>query len=290
MAVRFVKPEWDQYAIYAAWAGLALRGPLHARTVARDRRLLPPAQRAVRRDRERQRPRLPRHPRRGELPVVPPEQAVGPDGEPAVHPVRSDGEAAQEPGLAGEVPRVRQDATASTASAARSTNTSTSRPRRWTVEYIDADKKPVEARQYQVQTYGTVVIEYKGRTERVTSAEEQDLTNGLVKVLNPQQEEGLFPPGPRREAIPRTPSATATARVEDALARRQLRGREARARAGEGRPRRRLGRRHRGTEDRPAAAGSRHAPAFPAEGRARARADRSARREDAADARARGAS
>ena len=24
LAVRFLKPEWDQYAIYAAWAGLAL--------------------------------------------------------------------------------------------------------------------------------------------------------------------------------------------------------------------------------------------------------------------------
>src|SRR4029453_11945963 len=24
LAVRFLKPEWDQYAIYAAWSGLAL--------------------------------------------------------------------------------------------------------------------------------------------------------------------------------------------------------------------------------------------------------------------------
>jgi ABC-type uncharacterized transport system involved in gliding motility auxiliary subunit len=39
------------------------------------------------------------------------------------------------------------------------------------VQYIDADKRPVEAKQYQVQSYGTVVLEYKGRTERVTSAE-----------------------------------------------------------------------------------------------------------------------
>ena len=53
--MRFVKPEWDQYAVYAAWAGSGVRGALHARTVARDRRLLPPAQRALRRHRQRQR-------------------------------------------------------------------------------------------------------------------------------------------------------------------------------------------------------------------------------------------
>src|SRR5690349_5711879 len=65
-------------------------------------------------------------------------------------------------------------------------------PSKVDVEYIDADKKPVEARQYQVQSYGTVVLEYKGRTEKVTSAEEQDLTGGLVKVLNPNKKKVYF--------------------------------------------------------------------------------------------------
>jgi ABC-type uncharacterized transport system involved in gliding motility auxiliary subunit len=65
-------------------------------------------------------------------------------------------------------------------------------PSKVAVEYIDADKKPVEARQYQVQSYGTVVVEYKGRTERVNSAEEQELTGGLVKVLNPNKKKVYF--------------------------------------------------------------------------------------------------
>jgi len=65
-------------------------------------------------------------------------------------------------------------------------------PSKVDVEYVDADKKPVEARQYQVQSYGTVVVEYKGRTERVTSAEEQDLTGGLVKVLSPNKKKVYF--------------------------------------------------------------------------------------------------
>ena len=60
------------------------------------------------------------------------------------------------------------------------------------VDYIDPDKKPVEAKQYNVETYGTVVVNYKGRTERVTSDNEQDLTNGLIKVINPQQHKVYF--------------------------------------------------------------------------------------------------
>jgi ABC-type uncharacterized transport system involved in gliding motility auxiliary subunit len=60
------------------------------------------------------------------------------------------------------------------------------------VEYIDADKRPVETKQYDVQQYGTVVIEYKGRTERVTSDGEQDLTNALIKVINPTHKKVYF--------------------------------------------------------------------------------------------------
>jgi ABC-type uncharacterized transport system involved in gliding motility auxiliary subunit len=65
-------------------------------------------------------------------------------------------------------------------------------PSKVNVEYVDVDKKPVETKQYQVQSYGTVVVEYKGRTERVTSAEEQDLTGGLVKVLSPNKKKVYF--------------------------------------------------------------------------------------------------
>ena len=43
-------------------------------------------------------------------------------------------------------------------------------------EYIDPDKKPTIAKQNQVQQYGTIVFNYKGRSERVTSDTEQDLS------------------------------------------------------------------------------------------------------------------
>lgn len=63
------------------------------------------------------------------------------------------------------------------------------------VEYIDAVKRPTAASQYQVQSLGTVVIEYDGRTERVTSDGEQELTNGLIKVIQGKQSKVYFVQG-----------------------------------------------------------------------------------------------
>src|SRR4030095_9242652 len=51
------------------------------------------------------------------------------------------------------------------------------------IEYIDADKEPFKAKQYEVQSYGTVVFEYEGRKERTTTTDEQRLTNALKKVV-----------------------------------------------------------------------------------------------------------
>ena len=63
------------------------------------------------------------------------------------------------------------------------------------VEYIDVDKQPVLANQNQVQAYGTVVLDYKGRTERVVSSDEQQLSNGLIKVITGQQRKVYFVQG-----------------------------------------------------------------------------------------------
>jgi ABC-type uncharacterized transport system involved in gliding motility auxiliary subunit len=52
-----------------------------------------------------------------------------------------------------------------------------------TVEYVDMERKPTLAGEAKVTAPGTVVIDYEGRTERVTSDGEQELTNGLIKVV-----------------------------------------------------------------------------------------------------------
>jgi ABC-type uncharacterized transport system involved in gliding motility auxiliary subunit len=64
-----------------------------------------------------------------------------------------------------------------------------------TTEYIDPDKKPTLAKQNQVQTYGTLVFNYKGRSERVTTDTEQDITNGIIKVVSGQQRKVYFTQG-----------------------------------------------------------------------------------------------
>ncbi len=63
------------------------------------------------------------------------------------------------------------------------------------VEYVDVDKQPVLATQNQVQSYGTVVFDYKGRTERIVSSDEQQLTNGLIKLITGQQRKVYFVQG-----------------------------------------------------------------------------------------------
>jgi gliding motility-associatede transport system auxiliary component len=69
-----------------------------------------------------------------------------------------------------------------------------------TTEYVDPDKKPAVARQNEVQQYGTIVFNYKGRTERVTitpgqDISEQDLTNAIIKAVSGQQRKVYFVQG-----------------------------------------------------------------------------------------------
>ena len=64
-----------------------------------------------------------------------------------------------------------------------------------TVEYIDADRQPLLARQYEIQTYGTIVFAYEGRVERVESDSEQDLTNALIKVVEGTEQTVYFVEG-----------------------------------------------------------------------------------------------
>ena len=63
---------------------------------------------------------------------------------------------------------------------------------RVTVDYIDADRQPMLARQYEVQSYGTIVFEYEGRVERVESDAEQDLTNALITVVEGAEQTVYF--------------------------------------------------------------------------------------------------
>ncbi len=53
---------------------------------------------------------------------------------------------------------------------------------KFTWRVVDPARAPGPPRRYGVESYGTVVLETKERSEKVTDAEEEKLTNGLVKL------------------------------------------------------------------------------------------------------------
>lgn len=63
------------------------------------------------------------------------------------------------------------------------------------VEYIDVEGDPRRALQDDVQFSGTVVVEYDGRKERVTSSAEQDITNAIIKAVQGVQHTIYFVQG-----------------------------------------------------------------------------------------------
>lgn len=86
------------------------------------------------------------------------------------------------------------------------------------VEYIDPERQPIRAREHEVQVFGTVVVEHMGRTERVTSSSEQDLTNALIKLIDPQERKVYFLTG-HGERAPSDSDRQGYSGIADALRR-----------------------------------------------------------------------
>ena len=79
------------------------------------------------------------------------------------------------------------------------------------VEYVDPDASRRARRRRRCRPYGTIVIEYKDRTERVTSTDEQALTNALIKAVTGAAKKVYFTQG-HGEKNTAAPIATATRR------------------------------------------------------------------------------
>ncbi len=190
LAVRFLRPEWDPYAVYAAWAGLAL---VVLYTIGQWREIATYFKG--------------RNARYGAMTGVSVLVVLGILV--AVNYVsvrqnkRWDLTANQQYSLSEQTVKLLQEVDAPVRFLVFDQETGFDRFRtRLTeyeyqsdnveVEYIDADRRPVQAKEYEIQTYGTVVVEYMGRRERVTSDQEQDLTNALIKVLNPTARKVYF--------------------------------------------------------------------------------------------------
>ena len=61
-----------------------------------------------------------------------------------------------------------------------------------TVEYINAVAEPAKAEKDEISAVPTLVLEYEGRKQRSTSAEESAVTNALKKVIEGQAKKAYF--------------------------------------------------------------------------------------------------
>jgi ABC-type uncharacterized transport system involved in gliding motility auxiliary subunit len=84
------------------------------------------------------------------------------------------------------------------------------------VEYVDVERDPLRANQYDVQMSGTIVVEYDGRIERVTSDGEQEVTNAIIKAVQGKQHKVYFVQG-HGEKNPDTSDRTGYSTIAQAL-------------------------------------------------------------------------
>ena len=84
------------------------------------------------------------------------------------------------------------------------------------VDYVDIDRQPARAKAANVQTAGTMVLEYKGRVERITTLEEQDIANAFIKATTGQERKVYFTAG-HGEKDPTNTERTGYSAVAQAL-------------------------------------------------------------------------
>ena len=88
--------------------------------------------------------------------------------------------------------------------------------RQLSVDYVDIDRNPARAKAANVQTAGTMVLEYKGRVERISQPEEQEIANAFIKATTGQERKVLFTQG-HGEKDPAASDRLGYSSVADAL-------------------------------------------------------------------------
>jgi ABC-type uncharacterized transport system involved in gliding motility auxiliary subunit len=216
LAVRFLRPEWDQYAVYAAWTGLAL---VVLYTLGQWREIVAHFQQ--------------RNARYGALAGVGVLVVLGiliaVNYLSTRRNTRWDLTANRQYSLSDQTVKLVQGLMGPVKFTVfdQEVNFDRFRPRlesyrynssQVQIEYVDAERYPLRARQLNIDTIPTVVIEYMGRTERVSTDSEQDLTNALIKLLNPTERKVYFLSG-HGEKDPANSDRVGYSAIGDALKR-----------------------------------------------------------------------
>jgi ABC-type uncharacterized transport system involved in gliding motility auxiliary subunit len=83
-----------------------------------------------------------------------------------------------------------------------------------TTEFIDPDRDPARASAAKIESVPTLLVQYQGRTERVSSANEQELTNALIKVVTGTTRKVYFTQGHGEKDIASTERTGLSTAVE----------------------------------------------------------------------------
>jgi ABC-type uncharacterized transport system involved in gliding motility auxiliary subunit len=67
--------------------------------------------------------------------------------------------------------------------------------RQVSVDYLDGELDPVKTKQFDVQAFPTLVLQYKGKTEKVLSIEEREITSAVIRVISGKQRKVYFVQG-----------------------------------------------------------------------------------------------
>lgn len=76
--------------------------------------------------------------------------------------------------------------------------------RKFSYEFIDPDRNPGLAKRYGITSYGTIVLEGGDKEEKVLIADEENLTNALLKVIREGKKVVYFLEGHGEHSIPST--------------------------------------------------------------------------------------
>lgn len=87
------------------------------------------------------------------------------------------------------------------------------------VEYIDVDREPSRARENEVQSYNTVLVRYGSRTERTNGANEQELTNAIIKAVEGRTKKVYFVTGHKERDTTSSDERTGYSALSQALTR-----------------------------------------------------------------------
>jgi ABC-type uncharacterized transport system involved in gliding motility auxiliary subunit len=68
-------------------------------------------------------------------------------------------------------------------------------------QFIDPDRQPVQARQFGVRNYGALILESGGRTQTVSSADQEEITNGLLRLIQSKAKKVAFLSGHGEKSI-----------------------------------------------------------------------------------------